>query len=99
VDAHSRHAHGTGRLCAAEHRRAAEKVSRARRKSWRCPSASDESFSLTGDDPYNGTLSPNQFKPNYNYLAGKEWFGQAKNLTAFTAQYKFASGRRETWPA
>jgi len=46
-------------------------------RSWQCPSATAETFSLSGSSPYSGFDSPNQFKPNYNYLAGKEWFKQA----------------------
>ena len=44
---------------------------------WRCPSAPDGSFILEGPDPYAGHAAPNQFVPNYNYMAGKEIFGDA----------------------
>ena len=40
-----------------------------------------------GYDPFNGTGSTDQFLPNYNYLAGKEWFKQ--NDTVLAKPYKF----------
>ena len=43
-------------------------------RSWQCPSAPPESFVRTGTDPYSGRLPPDEFKPNYNYMAGKEMF-------------------------
>lgn len=39
---------------------------------WRCPAAGDTTFALRGDDPFWGFKSPNEFRPNYNYMAGKE---------------------------
>jgi prepilin-type N-terminal cleavage/methylation domain-containing protein len=44
---------------------------------WRCPSAPDGSYILEGPDPFNGHTPPNQFLPNYNYMAGKEIFADA----------------------
>ena len=44
---------------------------------WRCPSAAPEFFTFTGLDPYNGFTAPNEFRPNYNYMAGKEMFTNA----------------------
>jgi type II secretory pathway pseudopilin PulG len=44
---------------------------------WRCPSAPDGTYILEGPDPYSGHLAPNQFLPNYNYMAGKEIFDTA----------------------
>ncbi|MGB7157782.1 MAG: hypothetical protein WBD40_06935, partial [Tepidisphaeraceae bacterium] len=48
---------------------------------WRCPSAPDGSYILEGPDPYNGHLGvplpASQFLPNYNYMAGKEFFAEA----------------------
>jgi prepilin-type N-terminal cleavage/methylation domain-containing protein len=58
-------------------------------RSWQCPSAPVESFILAGSDPYAGFQHPHQFKSNYNYLAGKEWYRQASLGGSFTAQYKF----------
>jgi hypothetical protein len=34
-------------------------------------------FTLAGPDPYGGPLAPNEFRPNYNYVAGKEIFDDA----------------------
>lgn len=55
------------------------------RSSWQCPSApvnsgdtptvyGDRAFSIMGADPFTGTTFNDQFKPNYNYGAGKEFF-------------------------
>jgi prepilin-type N-terminal cleavage/methylation domain-containing protein len=53
------------------------------RAMWVCPSAPTEGVQeaavIEGSDPYNGTASSDRFLPNYNYLAGKEWFSQAKS--------------------
>ena len=46
-------------------------------KLWRCPSAPDGTYILEGPDPYSGHQPPNQFLPNYNYMAGKEIFDTA----------------------
>ena len=50
---------------------------------WVCPSAPTEGVQeaavIEGTDPYNGLSSTDRFLPNYNYLAGKEWFSQAKS--------------------
>ena len=44
---------------------------------WACPSAPDGSYIREGSDPYAGHLAPNEFLPNYNYMAGKEVFNNA----------------------
>jgi prepilin-type N-terminal cleavage/methylation domain-containing protein len=60
------------------------------RSMWQCPSApvnesgrpttfGDRSFNITGTNPFNGHGGPgedpnDQFKPNYNYGSGKEFF-------------------------
>ena len=44
---------------------------------WRCPSAPPQFFTFIGLDPYNGFTAPNEFRPNYNYMAGKEMFANA----------------------
>lgn len=41
---------------------------------WRCPSAPNDSFIFRGDDPFWDHRAPNEFKPNYNYMAGKEFY-------------------------
>jgi len=46
-------------------------------RNWRCPSAPDGSYIREGPDPYAGHLAPNEFLPNYNYMAGKEVFSNA----------------------
>ena len=59
---------------------------------WICPSAPppgegvQEAASIEGNDPYNGTSMSDRFLPNYNYLAGKEWFLQVNSTLA--RQYK-----------
>lgn len=57
---------------------------------WQCPSAPtdavQEAFVLEGEDPYNGTAPSERFLPNYNYLAGKEWFALVNS--PFAQQYK-----------
>ena len=55
---------------------------------WQCPSAPEDSFVLTGDDPYWGTRIPDEFKPHYNYMAGKELFDQAAPGGPVAAQFK-----------
>lgn len=58
---------------------------------WVCPSAPAEGVAeaavIEGDDPFNGTAFSERFLPNYNYLAGKEWFSQVGSVLA--KQYKF----------
>ncbi|HZN63734.1 MAG TPA: hypothetical protein VFB66_00410, partial [Tepidisphaeraceae bacterium] len=60
------------------------------RNLWQCPSAPtegvQEAFVLEGADPYNGTAATDRFLPNYNYLAGKEWFALVNSSLA--RQYK-----------
>jgi prepilin-type N-terminal cleavage/methylation domain-containing protein/prepilin-type processing-associated H-X9-DG protein len=60
------------------------------RNLWQCPSAPtegvQEAFVLEGADPYNGTAPTDRFLPNYNYLAGKEWFALVNSSLA--RQYK-----------
>jgi prepilin-type N-terminal cleavage/methylation domain-containing protein len=57
---------------------------------WVCPSAPSDAVQeaavIEGNDPYNGTTAGDRFLPNYNYLAGKEWFSQARS--PFAQQYK-----------
>ena len=55
---------------------------------WQCPSAPDDTFRITGDDPYWGTDDPNEFMPHYNYMAGKELFEQAKMGGPMVKQFK-----------
>jgi prepilin-type N-terminal cleavage/methylation domain-containing protein len=55
---------------------------------WRCPSAPDDSFALVGSDPFWGHLPPNDFRPNYNYMAGKEWYVMASFGGPLVAQVK-----------
>ena len=59
-----------------------------RREVWRCPSAPEESFVLSGPDPLGGWRPPNQFKPNYYYMTGKEEFQDAYNGGPIAAQFK-----------
>jgi prepilin-type N-terminal cleavage/methylation domain-containing protein len=58
---------------------------------WVCPSAPTEGVAeaavIEGDDPFNGMGSADKFLPNYNYLAGKEWYKQKDSVLAKT--YKF----------
>jgi len=54
-----------------------DKYIRNEGRNWRCPSAADGSFIREGPDPYAGHLAPNEFLPNYNYMAGKEVFSNA----------------------
>jgi type II secretory pathway pseudopilin PulG len=55
---------------------------------WRCPSAPEESFVLTGSDPYAGRFDPDVFRPNYNYLAGKELYLSASGGSFIAVTYK-----------
>lgn len=55
---------------------------------WRCPSAPDESYALTGDDPFRGTKPPDEFKPNYSYMAGKEIYEAAAPGGPIADQFK-----------
>jgi len=55
---------------------------------WKCPSAPQETFALEGDDPYSGHQAPNNFKPSYNYMAGKEIFMTARVGGPVSAQFK-----------
>ena len=55
---------------------------------WKCPSAPQETFALEGDDPYSGHQAPNDFKPSYNYMAGKEIFNTARVGGPVAAQFK-----------
>jgi prepilin-type N-terminal cleavage/methylation domain-containing protein len=54
-----------------------DKFLRNEGRMWRCPSAPDGSYIREGSDPYAGHLAPNEFLPNYNYIAGKEVFSNA----------------------
>lgn len=40
---------------------------------WRCPSAPAGSFQWTGTNPFSGTAQSDRFKPNYLYMAAKEY--------------------------
>jgi prepilin-type N-terminal cleavage/methylation domain-containing protein len=55
---------------------------------WKCPSAPQETFALEGDDPFSGHQAPNNFKPSYNYMAGKEIFDTAKVGGPVATQFK-----------
>ena len=61
------------------------------RSLWICPSAPTEGVAeaavIEGDDPFNGMGSADKFLPNYNYLAGKEWYKQKDTVLA--KPYKF----------
>src|SRR5688500_287217 len=39
---------------------------------WRCPSAPNESFVMTGDHPFAGSANADAFKPNYSFMATKD---------------------------
>jgi len=58
---------------------------------WVCPSAPTDAVAeaavIEGDAPYTGTSSADKFLPNYNYLAGKEWYLQKDGVLA--KPYKF----------
>jgi prepilin-type N-terminal cleavage/methylation domain-containing protein/prepilin-type processing-associated H-X9-DG protein len=58
---------------------------------WVCPSAPTDAVAeaavIEGEHPYTGTSSSDKFLPNYNYLAGKEWYLQRESVLAKT--YKF----------
>jgi prepilin-type N-terminal cleavage/methylation domain-containing protein/prepilin-type processing-associated H-X9-DG protein len=54
-----------------------EKYLRNEGKTWRCPSSPDGSFIMEGSNPFSGHRAPDQFLPNYNYMAGKEIFSDA----------------------
>src|SRR6266705_1715169 len=54
---------------------------------WQCPSAPDGSFILTGPNPLSGTSLADQFKPNYVYLAAKEYIPALPGLGSLV--YKF----------
>ena len=55
---------------------------------WRCPSAPEDSFFFAGDDPFWGHSGQSEFKPNYNYVAGKEFYELAKLGGPLVAQVK-----------
>jgi prepilin-type processing-associated H-X9-DG protein len=57
-------------------------------QTWRCPSAPEESFVIAGPSAYDGTASPNLFRPNYSYNCSREYFKLAMAGGAFPAQYK-----------
>lgn len=57
-------------------------------RSWQCPSAPEGTFVFMGTDPYSGSRAPDQFKPNYNYLAGKELFNVANLGGPVAAAFK-----------
>jgi prepilin-type N-terminal cleavage/methylation domain-containing protein/prepilin-type processing-associated H-X9-DG protein len=55
---------------------------------WQCPSAPEDTFSIKGPDPFDGTGGANEFKPNYNYMAGKEIYDEAAPGGPLAAQFK-----------
>jgi len=54
---------------------------------WICPSAPSNSFILTGADPLGGTGLNDQFKPNYVYLAAKEYIPAFPGLGQLASKY------------
>jgi len=54
---------------------------------WVCPSAPVGSFIYTGTDPMAGTGLNDQFKPNYVYLAAKEYIPALPGLGSSAAKY------------
>ena len=54
---------------------------------WSCPSAPSNSFILTGADPLGGTGLNDQFKPNYVYLAAKEYIPAFPGLGQLASKY------------
>lgn len=56
--------------------------------SWRCPSAPGKSAVITGAAPYDGTLAPNLFRPNYNYNCSREFYKLAALGGPLVAQYR-----------
>src|SRR6267142_1874285 len=54
---------------------------------WQCPSAPDNSFILTGPNPLSGTTLEDQFKPNYVYLAAKEYIPALPGLGSLVNKY------------
>ena len=57
-------------------------------RSWRCPSAPDDSFTLVYPNPFDGFSSPSEFRPNYNYMSGKEFFALASFGGPFSDEFK-----------
>ncbi len=55
---------------------------------WRCPSAPEETFVMTGLQPYDGYNGQGQFVPNYNYGAGKEFLQLAVVGGPFATQFR-----------
>jgi prepilin-type N-terminal cleavage/methylation domain-containing protein len=56
--------------------------------SWVCPAAPDEYFIYTGTDPYGGPASPDQFRPTYSYVSGKEMYRDAMAGGPIAVTYK-----------
>jgi prepilin-type N-terminal cleavage/methylation domain-containing protein len=54
---------------------------------WVCPSAPVNSFTYTGANPMAGTGLDDQFKPNFVYLAGKEYIPAYPSLGSFAIKY------------
>ena len=54
---------------------------------WICPSAPQNSFIYSGGDPMGGTALADQFKPNYVYLAAKEYIPAYPSLGHFAIKY------------
>ena len=59
---------------------------------WICPSAPTNSFILTGADPLGGTGLNDQFKPNYVYLAAKEYVPALPGLGSLSAKFHVPPG-------
>ncbi len=57
-------------------------------ETWRCPSAPQETFVITGPAPYDGTAAPNLFRPHYSYNCSREYYKLASLGGPFAAQYK-----------
>ncbi len=54
---------------------------------WSCPSAPSNSFILSGADPLGGTGLNDQFKPNYVYLAAKEYIPALPGLGTLASKF------------
>jgi prepilin-type N-terminal cleavage/methylation domain-containing protein len=55
---------------------------------WNCPSAPDDYFIYVGTDPYAGRLAPDQFRPAYSYVSGKEMYRDAMAGGPLASTYK-----------
>ena len=66
---------------------ALQKYLSADNRLWICPSAPANSFVWTGTDPLSGTGLNDQFKPNYVYLAAKEYIPALPGLGSNATKY------------